>query len=694
MKVSPTSLNNSAWQRPQINMSFKLEPASITWENNEPRSNKYNDLYYSREGGLDESRYVFLQANQIEQRIKNRDSDHPFTIVETGFGTGLNFVATLALWNRINGPKPNLYFVSVEKYPLPLESIKAALSAFPEVQNEAEELIRFYPQPIKGPHTLSFNQGKVKLLLLFGDVLEQLPHHHFCADAWYLDGFNPSENKDMWSSSLFQTIAHHSNHDATFSTFTAAGFVRRGLQSKGFVVNKQKGFGQKREMLTGTYTSNSDDNNSYYSENFKKWAINLSCTSTNGRLESPDSGSMFDVIVIGAGLAGLATAKNLADRGYRVLILEKRSDAALGATGQSSLIMYSKLPSVYNREAELIVSSTTFAQHHYASMQAGSPLKTFWEPTGVLQIDWNAAESDRNEKRFQSLELPSEFMNRLGPAQVTELSSLDLKMGGLWFPKNGRLDPKIYAETILSNKSISSQFDCKVNSIDYNEATAVWSATTDKQEYKGRFVVVANAYDALGFQQTKDFPVKQIRGQVSTLKNHQHPAPECILCGNGYLSPNADGSLHVGATYDLDSSLEQATKADHLKNIEKLCEWIPGWGEREKLLSAEYSSSAGIRCTSNDYNPIVGRVPVTGTMLQRFAKLREDRNACDKTKGDYYPNLFVNIAHGSKGIVTTPVAAELIGSLIDKTPCPVKPTQVEMLHPARFLIRRLIRREI
>lgn len=220
-----------------------------------PRSEQFDDVYFSHADGLAEARHVFLDGNNLPE-VWNDHKD--FTICETGFGTGLNFLAALNLWKNCTEDKrsKNLHFISFEKYPVTKEYIKEHLSHWDEINAELEQLLLVYPVHLEsGRYDLNIMQG-IKLTLIIGDVNEEMPKFDGSVDCWFLDGFKPSSNPDMWSEAVFENMARLSKDMARFSTFTAAGFVRRGLEAQGFEVSKVAGFGRKREMCVGVYRGN------------------------------------------------------------------------------------------------------------------------------------------------------------------------------------------------------------------------------------------------------------------------------------------------------------------------------------------------------------------------------------------------------------------------------------------------------
>lgn len=219
--------------------------AKLRWEAGDvPVSERFDDPYYSRTDGLAESRHVFLDGNDLKARF--RAATGTFHIAELGFGTGLNMLAAIALWRRV-APAASLLLTSFERYPLGRNKMARALAQWPEISGIADELLAAWP-------ARQIDLHGIELIVTEGDVADTLPRWKGEADAWFLDGFAPSRNPEMWTQAVLQSVADHTADDGTFATYTAAGFVRRGLQEAGFDVTKRPGFGSKREMLTGRKT--------------------------------------------------------------------------------------------------------------------------------------------------------------------------------------------------------------------------------------------------------------------------------------------------------------------------------------------------------------------------------------------------------------------------------------------------------
>ena len=202
-----------------------------------PVSRRFDDPYFSLAGGLDETRHVFLTGNGLPGRFRDG-----FRIAELGFGTGLNLLAVL---QAHQGPG-HVSYTSFEAFPMPAPDIARALAAFPEIAGLAEPFLRQWEA---GKTTLHFPNLTATILL--GDARETLARWEGEADAWFLDGFSPAKNPELWSPDLMTQVARHTAPGGTFATYTAAGHVRRALAQAGFTVTRAPGFGRKRHMTTG-----------------------------------------------------------------------------------------------------------------------------------------------------------------------------------------------------------------------------------------------------------------------------------------------------------------------------------------------------------------------------------------------------------------------------------------------------------
>ncbi len=218
----------------------------VKWEENTLVSTIFNDIYFSQGSGLEESEHVFLSGNKLPDRFADNQI---FTVIETGFGTGLNFLLTWQKWAEKQSTNSRLHYISIEKYPLSKDDLVKSLSLWPTLKKYSAQLVENYIPTSNSRMNLSF--GNIQLSLVFVDINDAFEHINEKADAWYLDGFSPAKNPDMWNDNLYKNMAKSTNKNGTFATYTSAGHVRRGLQNNGFHVDKIKGFGKKRVMLAG-----------------------------------------------------------------------------------------------------------------------------------------------------------------------------------------------------------------------------------------------------------------------------------------------------------------------------------------------------------------------------------------------------------------------------------------------------------
>jgi tRNA U34 5-methylaminomethyl-2-thiouridine-forming methyltransferase MnmC len=222
-------------------MTDKDQSERVTWRDGTlPVSALFDDPYFSLADGLAETRHVFLDGSGLPERFRDG-----LAIAELGFGTGLNLIATLIAWQQ-SGVKGRLHYTSFEVYPMPAADMEHALAAFPEALAAAAPLLDHWA---KGGRR--FTLGDVDVEIIEGDARDTLSRWQGRADAWFLDGFSPAKNPELWGEDLMAEVARHTATGGTFATYTAAGFVRRGLQSAGFQVERVQGFGTKRHMSRG-----------------------------------------------------------------------------------------------------------------------------------------------------------------------------------------------------------------------------------------------------------------------------------------------------------------------------------------------------------------------------------------------------------------------------------------------------------
>ncbi len=369
-----------------------IQPASLTFNNEgTPVSRDFDDVYFSNDDGLEETRYVFLNGNQLPERFMTHPRDN-FVVAESGFGTGLNFLTLWQAFAAFRAAHPDatlqrLHFISFEKFPLTLADLQSAHAHWPELAPWAQALQAQWPMALPGCQRLLLDGGRVTLDLWLGDInalVETLDDtHNRQVDAWFLDGFAPSKNPDMWTPGLFAAMARLARPDGTLATFTSAGFVRRGLIEAGFQVVKRKGFGRKREMLVGTLNPDAAP------PARAPWYA-----------RRPASGDK-DAAIVGGGIASALLALALQTRGWQVTLYCEDDAPARGASGNRQGALY---PLLSHHDAALSAffpAAFTFARRLYDAL----PVSFDKDWCGVTQLGWDE-KSQTKIDRMLELDLP------------------------------------------------------------------------------------------------------------------------------------------------------------------------------------------------------------------------------------------------------------------------------------------------
>ena len=676
--------------------------ATIEWRDGTPYSTDFNDFYYHsgdpfEENGLRETEYLFLQQNNLQQRWQNLPN-HPesenklFVIGETGFGTGLNFLAACDLWLKTAPKDWRLQFISSELKPIcksDLRAIQQSWSGFAELSGE---LISQYPELTPGIHLLSLANGRIQLYLMLGEANQMLKeiaespdpalanHQKKAVDAWFLDGFAPTKNPDIWCDKIFSTLASLSCNKTTFATFTAASQVRKGLTCAGFKVNKITGFGKKRESLKGQFVGADKQTTTKATH----WYLN----------KSPISRSRKTALVLGAGIAGCTAASALAKRGFDVTVVDRHPAAGQEGSGNLQAIVYPRLSVQNNQLPRINLTSMTLASRYY---------QPYWDQglgaqCGVLLLP----ESDKAQVDFQQIaERYSDHKNLVTPVdnrQICALSGLDLHaQQGLFFPSLGWLPPQAICQRLLQDINIPL-LTADIKSLNHCAKTNLWELhSADSQTIlSAETLVIANAFECQQFPQTDFLPVTQLRGQVTHIpSNAQSAALKTVICGKGYIAPANNGLHSCGATYNKGLFSSALRAEDHKANLSTICATDHGIAEAMGSPAIEsLTGRANYRCTSKDYLPMVGPVPDVADFKQLFGALRKDATAYVESLGNYLPNLFIHCGLGSRGLSYAPLTAEILAAEISGE---IPPLQRELrlaMHPARFLIRDLKRRKI
>lgn len=653
-----------------IHSTHGFQPAELDWDaNGQPQSRQYGDVYFSRVSGMAETEHVFLRPNSLAERFAALQAGKRLVIGETGFGTGLNFLCAWALFERSAPAGAQLHFVSVEKHPLSRADLTRALALWPDLQTYAEQLLEQYVAVNPGFQQLRF--GRVVLTLLVGDALDCLSTLDAQVDAWFLDGFAPAKNPEMWQPELFEQLARLSRPGTTLATFTSAGSVRRALLAAGFEVKRIPGFGQKWESLCGQLIT----------------SVKPACAPWFARPHLKPA--QRKALVIGAGLAGCASAASLAARGWQVTLLERHDDIAQEGSGNPQGVLYLKLSAHGTALSQLVVSSFGYTRRLLRHLQRGKD----WDACGVLQLAFDEKEAARHTALAEAF-APS-LLHAVTQAEAEQLAGVALHQGGLYYPDAGWAHPPALCRWLIAHPAI--ELLRQRQPVELRRVDGGWQALQEGQVVaEAPVVVLAGAADAARFDQSGWLPLKRIRGQITGLQATEQSAElRTVLCAKGYVAPSRDGLHTLGASFNFAEIDPAPSDAEHRSNLDMLEEISADLFERlhagEQPLDGLHGRVA-FRCTSPDYLPVVGPLADPAAFADAYAVLGKDARQVPDVPCTWLDGLYVNTAHGSRGLITAPLSGELLAAWLDDEPLPVPRPIAEACHPSRFLLRKLVRR--
>lgn len=550
-------------------LSHAIVTADLDWQMIDgidiPISKQFGDVYFSKDNGLLETRHVFLNGNDLTERLAQLEPHAYFCVGETGFGTGLNILALWQLWQQVRPANhSHLHAISVEKFPLSKHDLIRALNVWPELKPLAEQLIAQYPLPIAGCHRLNFPNERFSLDLWLGDahdVFPVIPKTHQ-VNAWFLDGFAPSCNPDMWEDNVLNNIIRLSDQGTTFSSFSVAGVLKRGLKQHGVAISRPRGFKHKREMLKAI------------------WPI----TDAEPTLEKKTP-KQRQIAIIGAGIAGLSTAWAFASRGHQVTIFEQSAPLS-GASGNPLALLNPKLCPIEQADQHLMTLAWQHALTHYAQFAAFR----------AIEVNQIALKNPDDLLRLAD-EYPQEVLTAQPTHDLIHSASLRLNSAGVIRPHQLRNE-------ILAHANIKLHI-AEVTAIHKSTQTELYSQT----DCLGTFdhVVVCSALNSKQFFQ--EYPVlKAIRGQVSWLNNAAQPLElDQAYSYGGYCMQLDAEQLILGASFYPNRDDADVLIEDHQHNLSLLASVFPDYAKRLAPIET-WQGRASVRAQSLDYFPLLGKV--------------------------------------------------------------------------------------
>ncbi|MDV5849469.1 bifunctional tRNA (5-methylaminomethyl-2-thiouridine)(34)-methyltransferase MnmD/FAD-dependent 5-carboxymethylaminomethyl-2-thiouridine(34) oxidoreductase MnmC [Enterobacter hormaechei] len=655
-----------------------IQPANLEFNaEGTPVSRDFDDVYFSNDNGLEETRYVFLDGNHLGTRFP----EHPrslFVVAESGFGTGLNFLTLWQAFDCFRAAYPEatlqrLHFISFEKFPLTAHDLRLAHQRWPELAHWAEQLQTQWPPAIGGCHRLILDDGRVTLDLWLGDIndltdkLDDSMNQK--VDAWFLDGFAPAKNPDMWSPHLFSAMARLARPGATLATFTSAGFVRRGLQEAGFTMRKTKGFGRKRDMLVGVMEQD------LAIPAQAPWFARRASTSR-------------EVAIVGGGIASALLSLALLHRGWQVTLYCADEAPATGASGNRQGALYPLLSAHDPALFQFFPAAFTFARRLYDSL----PVAFDHDWCGVTQLGWDE-KSQQKITQMLSLGLPEDIAHAVTAQQVTETTGVDTGCGGIQYPLGGWLCPAELTSAAIAlgqSRGLTVHYAHKVQSL---SRTAHWKLRfADGKEAQHASVVLANGHHITQFTQTASLPVYPVGGQVS----HIPTAPELsklrqVLCYDGYLTPQNPSNGHhcIGASYHRGETDMQYSEADQQQNRQRLVDCFPDASWAKEVDVSEGQARCGVRCATRDHLPMAGNVPDYDATLEVYQDLADSKETA--VSAPVHPELFMLGGLGSRGLCSAPLLAEALAAQMSDEPVPLDRVTLAGLNPNRLWVRKLLK---
>jgi tRNA 5-methylaminomethyl-2-thiouridine biosynthesis bifunctional protein len=653
-------------------MTAILTPATLEFcEDGTLFSAVYRDVYHSAAGALAQSEAVFLHGNGLPERWQRRRA---FTVLETGFGLGVNFLTTWAAWREDAARCERLHFVSVEKHPFSQTDLRKALAsvvAHAPLSALAGELADAWPMLVPGVHRLEFEGGRVTLTLAFGDAAEMLPKLWLRADAFYLDGFSPAKNPDLWSPQIFKALARVAGEDATFATWSSAGDVKRGLAANGFECRKVDGFGYKRTMLTGRFAP--------------RWRVR--------RYEPPLPAAVRErhAIVVGAGLAGCALVERLAARGWRVTLVERHAAPARDASGNPAGVFHPMISRDDSSASRITRVGFLYALRRWSALVAAghAPVRSH---AGLLHLATDD-ESRAVAAALASFGYPDDYAHAVSRERAEEIAGVSLAQDGWFYPLGGAIDPASLcrAQLAAAGAQLDARFGVRVERLE--RTGDEWCVYDDAGSpvAQASVVIFANAQDASRSAALEHAPTRIVRGQLTLVAHSPLANLRVPVIGDGYAVPLESGVTLTGATYEVDDDDSTLRPAGHVENLERVARMLPGLEAAQAADRAtDCTGRVAFRCVTSDRLPMIGQ-------LGDEAAARAD---AQRLSGAWpldlprMPGLYGAYAYGSRGLVWSALGAELIASQLEGEPWPLERELAEQLDPARYLQRALRQRSL
>ncbi|MCB1584564.1 MAG: FAD-dependent 5-carboxymethylaminomethyl-2-thiouridine(34) oxidoreductase MnmC, partial [Xanthomonadales bacterium] len=495
----------------------------------------------------------------------------------------------------------------------------------------------------------------ITLTLLLGDVVECFKQLYGKVDAWFLDGFAPSRNPEMWRAELFQQMARLSTKGTTFATFSAAAMVKKGLSAAGFTVQKRSGFGQKREMLVGCFQ------NPVFSTQTPKQPWHPLPSKTNN-----DN----TITIVGGGIAGLCLAKSFHQASYQTTVIDQHAKPLQQASGNGYAMIMPLITAQKTPEALFYLRAFEYAKQVYQS--AG------FQPIGVTELIQSEAAQLR-AKAIEQLSLPEQLLTE--------------QTGAIHYPEAGYIDTHVLVKNWLAY--ISHWLQGEVSTINHNND--LWQLFNHQGQliHECKTLIIASGMASQTLIHSQQLQLTAKLGQTHQLKTAASLELDNVLLNQGYIIPvdNNAGHYLIGATFDHVN--QQDWLHPDFSDIDHLTRNLQHWAHSdlyESLSHAKlHSSHTALRATTTDHLPICGPVIDEKQFIHDYKDLHHGRHWRQYPKAATIENLYVLTGLGSRGFTSAPLLADYLKSMITGEPLPLEADLCKIIHPNRFNYRQLKR---
>ena len=690
-----------------------MKSARVVFRGAVPFNPEFDDIYFNADDPIGQSEYVF---NSVFDEIWEKKSE--FNVLEAGFGAGLNF---LCAFKRFKNSNKFLNFVSIEKTPITKDDLVKIYANFSKLADVSGELLGAYPPLICGFHRLNLAPN-VTLTLCFGDVAEVLDELSFNADAVFMDGFAPAKNEAMWSELVCAKIANLCALGASVCTYSASGALKRALQNSGFEVNLLKGYGKKREMLRAKFTGERQAEGKSWFSRFDPAAMIVPKTA----------------LVIGGGVAGCVCAFKLRQRGLDVTIAEKRSDIALNGSGNHCGILMPLItkPTVNlgRMHMNAFLQAARFYERNLGAEEiefCGATDYAYEQKTLERFYEWHEFDADNGvfELKFDNEPYASAFIfkgAKARPRKMCKAASAGIKTllnceftgfetlrGGAvraHFKDGQSVDADMLVLAIGSESmELFADYDIRLSSV-RGQVTHIAPAVRTPVPFsaKGYVCPPAEGVQVIGATYDRNLFLDEPRPS----DDEKNLADVAEFLGGKFakserlnLSGEQDLNLTTGPEGDAENT--DRSEAINLNKSVVLCaettddsaltQDAPNLTASENLSNDTIKtpqnvriigSKVGYRSYSGDRFPLIGRLYDEDFYKDTYKSLLWTKGKSNPHP-KYVPNVYVSTAHGSRGLCTAVLGAELICDLVFDRPLCIEKSLFDELHLARFLVRKL-----